>query len=504
MREYMVDGFARQVGIYGETENEQIFPSEIEEWHDFNVVARKAQNYLKAIGKVQKNAEFCRYDFMDKLSYGSYIKQDGISAGLAFAYLYYCYYSNLDNRLAPYIAWCGCLNGYNVLGPVTHIGRKIQVAKENGIRVVILPEENKRQLSPTEDIELIDYPSVSLDQAIDIIRPKIDKLYLDFVGPIIEPINRRMDRYIIHKTVSEDKFPNNRNSYLLNKQYVVNRNTKQDGFILARKVTVESDCIIKGSVTGIEGVTIYDNCTITGDIISKGQVTIHANCYMSSVIADTIKILGSCRVENNLCCEILDCGDGSSSSVGSLKNIYIDGIIFSGSPIHTSGGSLRAAISMKGVSLSEISEVGYVYSGGDLSVARGCYIGMAFVEGNVDIADYSHGIMLCQTSNMGIKIGKNCKFHMIISDGDIQLDTGSQCDSIISYTGNIESDWLQHLAKFGINENGALVLDEDIGNAYTSLLNNKLYSRILKHIGPIQISKETLAFDPWNIDGKSK
>lgn len=120
---------------------------------------------------------------MDELAFHSDLQHEGRSAGLAFAYLTHAYRNSGDNRLAPYIAWFGSLDGGDILGPVSNIETKIQIARENGIRIAVLPEANRAQIEEISDIQLITYPTMSLRKVIGKITASICQIHGNCLGP---------------------------------------------------------------------------------------------------------------------------------------------------------------------------------------------------------------------------------------------------------------------------------------------------------------------------------
>ena len=182
-RDHMVDGLIRRVCTSGILSVDQIFPQEYCIEKDFEMAARKAQENLIATGKIPKGTQTLKYDFMDELAYCTAIEHKGSSAGLALGYLAHAYHNSLDNRLAPYIAICGSLSGDDTIRPVSNIDTKVRVAKENGIRVIVLPEENIAELGKVDDVHLIGYPTAHLDKVIDHIHPIIEEFHTGFLGP---------------------------------------------------------------------------------------------------------------------------------------------------------------------------------------------------------------------------------------------------------------------------------------------------------------------------------
>lgn len=186
-KEHMVDGLIRRVCTYGTWTDAQVFPPNALAGGDFDMVARRAQEYLRARGKVSKNTQIMCYDFIDGLAHCSELQHKGISAGLAFARIAYSHHNLLDNRLEPYIAWCGSLGSGNTIEPVSDINTKARIARENGIRVIVLPDANKTEIEEPDrkenEIQLIGYPEGKLGEVLDFTQKEVGKLHTIFLGP---------------------------------------------------------------------------------------------------------------------------------------------------------------------------------------------------------------------------------------------------------------------------------------------------------------------------------
>jgi len=141
--EHFLDGFVRQVvtdrqpawaGI--------IFDEESQVGKLFMDTARRAQD---AMGDYLRRIDFIRYQFVEDEQTPLFF-HEGSSGGLAFAELYYLTHVSLRSPLAPYTVFVGALNERQEFEAVANIEAKIQAAKENGIRILILPESNREQV----------------------------------------------------------------------------------------------------------------------------------------------------------------------------------------------------------------------------------------------------------------------------------------------------------------------------------------------------------------------
>jgi predicted ATPase/Tfp pilus assembly protein PilF len=155
--EHFLDGFVRQVvtdrqpawaGI--------IFDEESQVGKLFMDTARRAQ---EAMGDYLRRIDFYRYQFVEDEQTPLFF-HEGSSGGLAFAELYYLAQASLRSPLAPYTAFVGALNERQEFEAVANIEAKIQAAKEYGIRILILPESNREQVSLDEadgNLQLLSY-----------------------------------------------------------------------------------------------------------------------------------------------------------------------------------------------------------------------------------------------------------------------------------------------------------------------------------------------------------
>ncbi|MBC8229179.1 tetratricopeptide repeat protein [bacterium] len=156
--EHFLDGLVRQVvtdrqpawaGI--------IFDESSQVGKLFVDTARRAQEAMRDyLGTI----DFYRYQFVDDFSTPLFF-HEGSSGGLAFSELYYLAHTELRSPLAPYTAFVGALNEKLQVETVASILAKIQAAKENGIRILILPDGNQEELTSYEEasgsIQLISY-----------------------------------------------------------------------------------------------------------------------------------------------------------------------------------------------------------------------------------------------------------------------------------------------------------------------------------------------------------
>jgi predicted ATPase/Tfp pilus assembly protein PilF len=155
--EHFLDGFVRQVV----TDRQpawagMIFDEESQAGKLFIDTARRAQ---EAMGDYLGKIDFYRYQFVEA-EYTPLFFHEGSSGGLAFAELYYLAQALLRSPLAPYTAFVGALNERQEFEAVANIEAKIQAAKEYGIRILILPESNREQVSLDEadgNLQLLSY-----------------------------------------------------------------------------------------------------------------------------------------------------------------------------------------------------------------------------------------------------------------------------------------------------------------------------------------------------------
>jgi hypothetical protein len=179
----ITDGMIRRICTYKTEADGAIFPDEANIKSDFEIAARRTQEHLRVTRKIPGDSKLMQYAFMDELAYHSELKHEGSSAGLAFAWLAYSCHNMMDNRLTPYIAFCGSLKGNDTIEAVSNIKTKVKIAKENGIRVIVLPESNMSELSPDNDIQFITYPEGKLDDVIGSIANIITEMHIRNLGP---------------------------------------------------------------------------------------------------------------------------------------------------------------------------------------------------------------------------------------------------------------------------------------------------------------------------------
>lgn len=113
------------------------------------------------------------YEFDDSLSYWSEFYGEGRSAGLAFAYLALAYQEPLYRNLSSYLA---CFGSYEdgILGRIEQIREKVLAAKESGIRVWIVPEDNLSEIqNDKEGCTVIPYRSGPVRKVLNFIAQEL-------------------------------------------------------------------------------------------------------------------------------------------------------------------------------------------------------------------------------------------------------------------------------------------------------------------------------------------
>ncbi|MBC8231999.1 AAA family ATPase, partial [bacterium] len=146
--EHFLDGFLRQVVTDRQTAYAgAIFDESSQVDELFVDTATRAQ---KAMGDYLGQIDFYRYQFVEDEETPLFL-HEGSSGGLAFAELYYLAHTSLRSPLAPYTAFLGVLNEKQEVRVVANLEAKIEAAKENGIRLLILPERNQERVSPEEE-----------------------------------------------------------------------------------------------------------------------------------------------------------------------------------------------------------------------------------------------------------------------------------------------------------------------------------------------------------------
>ena len=135
------------------------------------------------------------YKFMDSLNYMDELYLEGRSGALAIAFLTHAHKrSSLPGyrELSPYVACFGILDGEYIDDNVGEIEEKITAAKENGIRVLVVPKSGIRQSLDSSGCEIIEYRFGSIKGVIN----SIFKPTADIATSLLEAI---------HKAKSEDK-----------------------------------------------------------------------------------------------------------------------------------------------------------------------------------------------------------------------------------------------------------------------------------------------------------
>ena len=148
--EHFVDGFVRQVVTNRQTvKPEMIFDESSRVYELFLTTARIAQ---EAMIDCLRGDGFIRYQlFEDKQA--PLFSHKGSSGGLAFAELYYIAHKSMRSHFAPYTAFVGALNEKREVKAVANLKAKIEAAKENGIRILILPERHRKEVSSHEETD---------------------------------------------------------------------------------------------------------------------------------------------------------------------------------------------------------------------------------------------------------------------------------------------------------------------------------------------------------------
>lgn len=269
---HVVDGLVRRICTYGTPSNPTIFASEANAGPDFEATAKRVQEYLRATGKIDEKSSLIQYAFMDDLAYRTELEHDGRSASLTFARLAYAYHNLSDNRLAPYIAFCGSLTGANNIEPVNDIQTKVRVAKENGIRIIILPEANLAEISEKNGLEFITCPSGNLGDVIVQVMPAIDKLHTALLGPK-EAVY--WDDFIekSRKQHAPELFLAKQKSRYSKDRYVHRNDIESDfKYFIANS---DSHCMVIGGESG-RGKT-YFLCNLCDKSIEEGDIVLFFN-----------------------------------------------------------------------------------------------------------------------------------------------------------------------------------------------------------------------------------
>jgi len=148
IKEHFLNGFVRQVVTDRQKAwAEVIFDESSQVGKLFLTTARRAQAVM---GDYLGKLDFIRYQFVEDEQTPLFF-HEGSSGGLAFAELYYLAQTSLHSPLAPYTAFLGAINEKQEIEAMANIEAKIEAAKENGLRILILPERNREQVHLDEE-----------------------------------------------------------------------------------------------------------------------------------------------------------------------------------------------------------------------------------------------------------------------------------------------------------------------------------------------------------------
>jgi hypothetical protein len=175
-KKYLRPAIVRKIATVGESQR-NAFRGSIN--HEFEETIWAVQDELRALDKIQNYME---YYYADSLRYFPEFDSEGKSAGLAFVYLALSYYEDLGRILSPYLVCLGSFEDKRIQSMDSKsLEAKIKAAKESGIRVLVLPENQAEVLSPIEWGEIITYEEGNLIDVLEHIIPKINQIEQKFV-----------------------------------------------------------------------------------------------------------------------------------------------------------------------------------------------------------------------------------------------------------------------------------------------------------------------------------
>ncbi len=154
---------------------------------DFANSAKRAQELLHSAPElVGEQTYYVGYTFADGMGEYFDLSAEGHSAGLAFAYLKFAGAMEIDHRYLHYVSFWGALSPEGVT--VKSIGqeaslRKYEIAKANGIRVIVLEESDFRELRDSVDLRSIRFIDYAEDNVVEVVRD-VHKRLQEHLQPI--------------------------------------------------------------------------------------------------------------------------------------------------------------------------------------------------------------------------------------------------------------------------------------------------------------------------------
>ena len=160
------------------------------------LVQTQALQFLQS-RKVDEEARYVQYLFFDPLDHINSLQIEGRSAALAIAVSVFTFLSPTLTEyrdLAPYIAYFGAYTR-NSFDEVDSLQEKVEAAREQGVRVIVIAESSKESLCHYDGCEPVDFPISSLKE---VLRAVIEK-----VTPLAVDVSRQLRQADIEKTTFE-------------------------------------------------------------------------------------------------------------------------------------------------------------------------------------------------------------------------------------------------------------------------------------------------------------
>ncbi|HWP46363.1 MAG TPA: NACHT domain-containing protein [Candidatus Limnocylindrales bacterium] len=188
---YVRPAIVRRIATIGNPAGEKIFATLSNLGEEFEETVQGIQFNLMSQNLLETRLE---YEFDDSLISWTDFYGEGRSAGLAFAYLALAYQEPLYRNLGPYLA---CFGSYKdgIIGRVEQIREKVLAAKESGIRVLVIPEDNIPEIqNDREGCRVIKYRSGPVGEALNFVAQELTRL-VDGLPEELKPVKGRHPFY---------------------------------------------------------------------------------------------------------------------------------------------------------------------------------------------------------------------------------------------------------------------------------------------------------------------
>jgi len=197
-------------------------------------------------------------------------------------------------------------------------------------------------------------------------------------------------------------FPHKRKR--LEYRVLIEQGATVDGFVLGKKVDIESDVHIGGSVCSWGDISVGKECVVQGDVISKRQVFLDAGCSVRNVAAEIVHFRGAPTIKGNIIS--LTKPPAEVLRINLFPQTEVQGIVQW----------------PKGAIVGQRCKLGALFCGGDIRVEDNCEVQCLFTRGDV-------------------VLGNNVRIH-ILSAHDLLVDSANvdylQCDGSLTVERSLQ------------------------------------------------------------------